>query len=420
MTATQRSLPYAILFCRTTKRRAVAIWSLVLTLCAFVHGVVLSQDNKPVPVLVVVSVPSMPTDDAPLLYLAGSLPALGNWAPDGLRLERQADGTYHATFAALPETTVQYKVTRGGWQTVERDASGQDIPNRQFVVKSQPNGNAQRVEISVSSWAAGVEPAASTVVGKLIKHEFRSETLGNSRTIAVWLPSTYDTHEQRYPVLYMQDGQNLFDNATAAFGHEWQVDETATKLIQAGEIPPMIIVGIWNTSDRIDEYTPTVDARMNAGGAGQLYLSFLVDELKPWIDENYRTKTSREATWIGGSSLGALISIHACLERPDTFAGCLAFSPSLSWDREHLLRVVSEKKQVWPSQARLWLSMGTQEGGSPESQTSNTQRTSRLAELLIEQGLQPDKQIWHRSFENDRHDESSWSRQFPAALKIVK
>lgn len=393
-------------------------WFFAWWLVAVTHANVAAQDSQPVKILVVVASPTTPEESPAELYLAGSLPVLGNWAPDGLLLKRQADGTYQGTFEVLPQTAVQFKVTRGRWQNVERDAEGRDIANRQFVAKPQPDGQPQRIEIQVSAWASESTRVESTVVGNLIQHEFRSEKLGNSRTIAVWLPPDYDKSDGRYPVLYLQDGQNVFDRATAAFGNEWQVDETATELIEKGEIRPLIVVAVGNTSDRIDEYTMTVDARMNAGGAGRLYISFLTDELIPWIDNTYRTESGRDATWIGGSSLGGLISLHACLERPDVFSGCLAFSPSLAWDREQIFAVISATNR-WPANTKLWLSMGTLEGGSAESQAANTRRTARLAELLETQGLQPEVNFWYRSIENARHDEPAWSKQFPEALKAI-
>jgi predicted alpha/beta superfamily hydrolase len=400
------------------RRSATRLWLFAWWLVAVSHVHLTAQDLQPVQILVVVSTPTTPADSSAELYLAGSLPVLGNWAPDGLLLKRQADGTYHGTFEVLPQTAVQFKVTRGRWQNVERDADGRDIANRQFVAKPQPDGQPQRIEIQVSAWASEASSVASTVVGALIQHEFRSEKLGNSRSIAVWLPPDYDKSEGRYPVLYLQDGQNLFDRATAAFGNEWQVDETVTELIEKGEIRPLIIVGVGNTSDRIDEYTMTVDARMNAGGAGRLYLAFLTDELKPWIDQKFRTAPARESTWIGGSSLGGLISLHACLERPDVFSGCLAFSPSLAWDREQIFDSISATNP-WPANTKLWLSMGTHEGGSAESQAANTLRTSRLAEHLEAHGLQPEVNLWYRSIESARHDEPAWSKQFPEALKAI-
>ncbi len=381
-----------------------------------------AQEPQPVQIQVVVSIPEASADvttNSRQVYLSGSLPVLGNWAPDGLPLERQSDGTYHGTFRVRPDTVVQFKVTQGRWETVERDANGRDIANRRIVVTSQPDGQPQRIEIRVDSWASETTAIKSTVVGNLIQHEFRSEKLGNSRTIFVWLPPDYAQSDTRYPVLYLHDGQNLFDRATAAFGNEWQVDETATELIEAGEIRPLIIVGVGNSADRIDEYTMTFDAKMNAGGAGRLYLSFLTDELKPWIDQRFRTSATRPSTWIGGSSLGGLISLHACVERPDVFSGCLAFSPSLAWDREQIFATLSEK-QHWPDHTPLWLSMGTLEGGTQPSQAANTDRTARLAKLLETQGRQPETDFWFRSFDGASHDEPSWAKQFPAALKAIR
>ena len=400
------------------RRSVTCLWLLACWLLTVNPANLTAQDAKPVKILVVVSTPTTPADSSAEIFLAGSLPVLGNWAPDGLLLNRQADGTYHGTFEVLPETTVQFKVTRGQWQNVERDADGRDIANRQIVAKPQPDGQPLRIEIQVGSWAAEAA-VQSTVVGNLSRHEFRSERLGNSRTIFIWLPPDYDQSDARYPVLYLQDGQNLFDRATAAFGHEWEVDETATELIEKNEIRPLIIVGIGNTADRIDEYTMTFDAKRNAGGAGRLYLSFLTDELKPWIDHKYRTAVSRQSTWVGGSSLGGLISLHACLQRSDVFSGCLAFSPSLAWDREQIFAAVSEPHR-WPHDTKLWLSMGTLEGGTAESQAANTGRTARLAKLLEAQGLRPDVDLWYRSCESASHDEASWAKQFPAALKALR
>jgi predicted alpha/beta superfamily hydrolase len=396
------------------------MWLFLLWSIAAPSSNLSAQEPQLVPIRVVVSIPKAadgPNHSQPV-YLAGSLPVLGSWAPDGLLLERQSDGTYQGTFQVRPATVVQFKVTQGRWANVERDADGRDISNRQIVAQPQPEGQPQRIEIQVARWASDVTAIQSTVVGNLSRHEFRSEKLGNSRTVFVWLPPDYDRSNDRYPVLFLQDGQNLFDCATAAFGNEWQVDETATELIEKGEIRPLIIIGVGNTADRIDEYTMTHDARMNAGGAGRLYIAFLTDELKPWIDKRYRTEVAREATWIGGSSLGGLISLHACLERPDVFSGCLAFSPSLAWDRERIFDDIAATNP-WPVNIKLWLSMGSVEGGSEESQIANTGRTARLAKLLESQGVQPDVNLWYRSIENARHDELSWAKQFPEAIKRI-
>ena len=148
-------------------------------------------------------------------------------------------------------------------------------------------------------------------------HDFHSRFLAHDRDVIVYLPPGYrKTKMKRYPVLYLQDGQNLFDGATSFIpGRDWGVDETAERLIKAGEIEPLIIVGIYNTGmDRLDEYTPTADDRLKKGGSADLYGRMLVDELKPFIDSSYRTNSGHEHTGLGGSSLGGLVSLYLGLK----------------------------------------------------------------------------------------------------------
>jgi len=141
------------------------------------------------------------------------------------------------------------------------------------------------------------------------------------RNLIVWLPPGYDDEpENRYPVLYMQDGQNIFDPATSFIGIDWQVDETADSLIRSGEIPPLIIVGIFNTSDRTLEYTP--------GEIGSAYMDFVVHTIKPLIDSTYRTKPDRDHTFVGGSSAGGILAFMLVWEYPDVFSKALSMSPA--------------------------------------------------------------------------------------------
>jgi hypothetical protein len=157
-----------------------------------------------------------------------------------------------------------------------------------------------------------------TLTGNVTSYpDFRSRILGGKRRIWVCLPPSYDSDpERRFPVLYLQDGQNVFDGATAFLaGHEWEADETAERLIEQGRIEPLIIVAVDNAgARRVDEYTPAPDARDHGGGA-DLYGRMLVEELKPWVDQTWRTRADREDTGIGGSSLGALVSLWVGLSR---------------------------------------------------------------------------------------------------------
>ncbi len=377
-------------------------------------------ETSTVRVLVEVTIPDVAEDtgnESTDVFLAGDHRLLGRWRPDGFKLNRTDTGVYSAEFSAAPRTQVQFKVTRGSWQTVEKDTAGRDIANRQFEVKESKDGEPQRISVKVARWGAATT-AKSSVTGTLELHkDVASRHLTQTRNVSVWLPPGYAKSDDRYAVLYLHDGQNLFDNATAAFGIEWQVDETATRLIDQNEIPPVIIVGIWKTPERIDEYTLARDSRLERGGNGLNYIRFLVEELKPLIDRTYRTRTDRESTLIGGSSLGGLISLEACLQEPDVFGMCLAFSPSLGWDQERILDTL--RKDGWPKNVHLWISMGSREGRDSETQTRNLTRARRLHELVVPFGLEPPARIRFQEFPDGSHDEKSWAAQFPAALKSV-
>lgn len=359
-------------------------------------------------------VPSTPV----VLFASGNLKSLGQWQPDGLRLEQSKDGFYRAEFSAAVGTEVEFKITAGSWAQVERDSKGRNIENRRFQVHSAADGEPQRIAVTVASLAA-LNRVRTSVTGKLVVHErFESKHLPNPRNVSVWLPPGYDSSGERYPVLFLHDGQNLFDAATSAFGVEWQADEIATKLIENKEIAPVIVVGIWNTAERITEYTVTKDNQLQRGGRGLEHIQWVADELKPFIDQTYRTRPEQESTWIGGSSLGGLISMHACLERPEVFGGCLSLSPSLGWDDESLFSIL-QSEDHWPSDVRLWFSMGTTEGRNSDSQAVNLSRARRLAELLARRKTSNAAFIRYCEFPEGTHDEKSWSTQFLDALKSL-
>src|SRR5919204_966664 len=159
------------------------------------------------------------------------------------------------------------------------------------------------------------------VAGDLRVHDFESESLATTRRVAIWLPPGYDKDDHsRFPVLYLHDGQNVFDPATA-FREEWHVDDTASTLIEKGEIDRLIIVGMYNAGEaRVDEYTPSPDPKQGRGGGLTAHGRMLVEELKPWVDAKYRTLPSAASTAVGGSSLGALAALHIGLRYPTAFS----------------------------------------------------------------------------------------------------
>jgi predicted alpha/beta superfamily hydrolase len=246
--------------------------------------------------------------------------------------------------------------------------------------------------------------------GELRCHaDFPSRWLGNRRRLTVYLPPGYALASgRRYPVLYLHDGQNLFDPASAAFGVAWDAHRTAERLIRAGRILPVILVGIDNTPARTDEYTTDRDPGEQAGGRGLLYARFLAEEVKPFIDDCYRTLSGRESTGVAGSSLGALISLAVVRAHGDLFGLCAALSPSLWWCRGRLLREVAAERAAWLRRVRLWIDVGTCEGG--------VRRTRILVRQLESAGLRPGEHFLYEEVAGGEHNESAWAARFDRVL----
>lgn len=244
-------------------------------------------------------------------------------------------------------------------------------------------------------------------------HGFHSRFLAQDRDLIVYLPPGYrKTRTKRYPVLYLHDGQNLFDGATSFIpGRDWQVDETAERLIEAGQIEPLIIVGIYNTGmDRVDEYTPTLDDRLKKGGSADWYGRMLVEELKPFIDSSYRTRNSRENTGLGGSSLGGLVSLYLGLKYPRVFGKLAIISPSAWWDHRMIIHEVEslEKKP----DLRIWLDIGTAEGEAIKA-------LPPLRDALIDKGWKLDEDLRYFEAADAVHDERAWADRVEPVLRFL-
>jgi predicted alpha/beta superfamily hydrolase len=228
----------------------------------------------------------------------------------------------------------------------------------------------------------------------------------------VYRPPGYrDDRLRRFPVLYLHDGQNVFDRATAT-GAEWSVDETAQRLIEAGAIEPLIIVGVYNAGDhRIDEYTPTRDSRKNIGGNADGYGRMLVQEIKPFIDRRYRTLRSAANTGLGGSSLGGLITMHLGLRYPTVFSRLAVLSPSVWWDDRAIVREVETLATKPP--LRIWLDAGTGEG-------EDVTRDSRLLrDALVRKGWVVGHDLAYLEAEGGGHNEQSWATRVEGVLRFL-
>lgn len=261
-----------------------------------------------------------------------------------------------------------------------------------------------------------------TCTGNITLYEnFHSEIMGNDRSIYVYLPPGYNENSDRkYPVLYMQDGQNIFNAETAFGGTEWRVDETAGEMMKQGEIKDIIIVGISNTPDRMDEYTHVKDPE-NGGGKLDAYADFLTKELKPFIDSSYRTSMAPEDTGIAGSSLGGLSSIYLGWKFPNTFGLVGALSPSLWWCGKDLIgRIESDPQQNGPS--KVWIDMGTDEAWSDENNNGindHLENSRAMGEVFLRKGYAFGKELFYFEDPGATHNEWFWANRFDKVLTAL-
>ena len=244
-------------------------------------------------------------------------------------------------------------------------------------------------------------------------YAFHSETLPDDRHVMVYVPPQYSEEpNRRFPVFYLQDGQNLFDGRTSYLAERtWQAHRTADRLAADREIEPVILVGVANTGlRRMAEYTPTRDSRMG-GGEGGAYGRMLIEELKPTIDRLYRTLPDAQHTGLGGSSLGGLLSLYLGFTHPDVFSRLAVMSPSLWWDHRSIFHVVNQP--VAKPDLRIWLDIGTAEGGR------HVRDADLLKQALVRQGWRIGIDLAYVKAEGATHDETAWAERFGDVLRFL-
>jgi predicted alpha/beta superfamily hydrolase len=255
---------------------------------------------------------------------------------------------------------------------------------------------------------AGVRP------GRLERiPEFESKILANKRDIVVYLPAGYDERQdQRYPVLYMHDGQNLFEPGRSFIpGQHWQLAEAANEAIGTRTASPMMIVGIDNAgAARIDEYTPTADPKKGGGGRADDHARMIEEELKPLIDQRFRTMPEGEHTSIGGSSLGGLAALYLALRRPHIFKSAAVMSPSVWWDNRVIVKEVENFGDS--ERPRVWLDIGGREGA--EALTD----ARLLRDRMLAKGWNRDNFFYYEDRRGD-HSERAWAGRVRQMLEFL-
>ena len=251
---------------------------------------------------------------------------------------------------------------------------------------------------------------------RLFLHKaFKSRHLPDNRDVIVYVPPGYkEEMAHTYPVLYLHDGQNLFDGRTSYVkGRTWMVREHADEAIEAGEVEPLVIVGIYNTGDRrLAEYTHEYNWQMGGGEAAK-YGEMLTRDLMPWMATHYRVRQDRESTGVGGSSLGGLVSLYLGLRYPQVFGKMAVLSPSVWWNHKSILGYLNEHApQMW-ERPRVWLDVGDREG----------QRTVRDAEQLARRlkanGWLPGETLYFQKVEGGTHDAASWAQRVRPMLRFL-
>jgi len=345
------------------------------------------------------------------IYIVGTF---NTWNPSDATkiMTKQADGTYSITLTPAVGP-VEYKFTRGSWATVEGNASGGQLPNRTLTYSGQP----MTVNVTILTWedlgGGGSVGGTAAPNVQILSTNYPIPQLNRKRRIWLYLPPDYQTSSKKYPVLYMQDGQNLFDSKTSAFGVEWKVDESLNDLFQKGDYG-CIVVGIDNGgADRIHEYSPWVNTQYG-GGQGDEYMDFIIKTLKPHIDSTYRTLPGRLTTGIMGSSLGGLLSFYGSVEFQEVFSKGGLLSPSFWFARQGEKDLIAANGHQAPM--RLYFLAGTDEEGDGNASNYVVEDMQTMYNTLKNNGFSTTEMNFQTRSDGE-HAEWFWAREFPDAYK---
>lgn len=350
--------------------------------------------------IIVDEVPDNTPENDPI-HIAGDFQG---WDPGSIANQLTKDTDLNRHHITLPSGLgdILFKFTRGSWEKVEADENGNFVPDRFY---SPANGDT--IYLQILGWedldgnGGGQSTAAENV--SIIMDSFYMPEFDRYRRVWIYLPPDYDMTNFDYPVLYMHDGQNCFDALTSFVG-EWEVDETLNALHAEGDTG-IIVVAIDNGGSlRLDEYTPWSNPTYG-GGDGAIYINFIVNTLKPYIDDNYRTLPGREHTGLMGSSLGGLVATFGGIEHQDVFSKIGSFSPSYWFSDQAYTQVSSTGKQA---DLRIYQLMGGQEGAENVDKMFAMEDTLHAAGFGVEEVLSVEKA-------DGQHSEWFWAREFEAA-----
>lgn len=335
------------------------------------------------------------------IYISGNFEGWSG-GRDSYKL-KQSDSLYNITIPKHGET-INFKFTKGKWGTEECQLNGNPIENRNYTFKSAND----TVWVEILNWVEpqhNMKASTATENVEVFSENFHMPQINSERRIQVYLPPNYQLSKERYPVIYMLDGQNVFDVATS-FSGEWEVDETLNAVFEESGFG-IIVVAIDHAKDkRFSEYAPW-DHDEYGKGQGKAFAHFIIQNLKPEIDRSYRTKSDAQNTAIGGSSMGGLMSHYLAFLNPDIFGKALIFSPSF-WVAEPIYGFTEQQMPI--KQSKLYYLAGGEEG---EGMVANLKK---MANLLKDMDIE-ESQLEVKVVSNGIHGESFWRVEFEEAVK---
>ncbi len=340
-------------------------------------------------------------NDSDKVYIVGNAEELGSWNPGKVSLEKISNKLWQKTLTFAKGTRIEYKFTQGNWQTEALKNDATVPPNSVLNVERDTT-----ISVAINNWRDKFNfKVAGQITGKVEYYKnFEIDGL-KPRDIIIWLPPDYEKEtNMRYPVLYMHDGQNIFDPRTSNTFIDWQVDETADSLIRKGEIEPIIIVGMNNTDDRSTEYSDTP--------LGRLYMKFIIEKVKPFVDSKYRTLTDAKNTAVAGSSMGGLISMMCAWEHPEVFSKAACFSPAFKYSKIDYVKKVLEysgkKKEI-----TLYI-----DNGGIDLDAQLLPGVNEMVSALEQKGFLIDKDLFVYIDKTATHNEAAWAKGVWRPLKI--
>jgi len=370
--------------------------SLKFIIAFIIFALILSCNTKSNSVKISLFAPNL-SDTTPV-FISGDIETLGSWQPDKTLMTFVGNHIWIKEFVPQANASIEYKFTLGSWQKEGLDNNGNPFPN--FSINTAKTSSKTD---TIYKWGEAINKVVGQITGNVKYHKQMHGDGILDRDIIVWLPPDYEKNtSEKYGVLYMHDGQNIIDPKTSSFGIDWQVDESCDSLIKVGKIPPVIVVGMSSSADRGLDYSP--------GVKGTAYMNFIIHKVKPLIDATYRTKSDRKNTFVGGSSMGGLISMMLVWEHSEIFSGAICMSPAFQYKNfDYVPKILSDKEQK--KDIKIYLDMGT-----VGLETQLEPGVNAMINALNAKNYINTKDYFYIKEQNARHFEAAWARRFPKAM----